>query len=171
MELGAFASSYIPTTTGAVVRNADNLTFPTSSNIDANYGTASGTVTPNGSGGYRWMMTNPGGGNYVLWYYTGSISQFYAVKSGTPESANAAFAHTVGTPYKMASSWSLSGTVGKAICVNGGTVTRDITEVTELQLDTTIGPDSAYTPSSFNIKNLKIWSTAFTDAELQAETT
>ena len=39
LEVGSFASTYIPTTTAAVIRNADVLTYPFSGNADATVGT------------------------------------------------------------------------------------------------------------------------------------
>jgi len=40
LELGSFASTYIPTTTASVVRNADVLTYQFAGNMDATVGTA-----------------------------------------------------------------------------------------------------------------------------------
>ena len=40
VELGSFASTYIPTTTASVVRNADVLTYPSAGNASATVGTA-----------------------------------------------------------------------------------------------------------------------------------
>ena len=39
VELGTFPSSYIPTTTGALARNADVLTYPSANNVSNTVGT------------------------------------------------------------------------------------------------------------------------------------
>ncbi len=50
LELGSFLTTYIPTTSAAVVRNEENLSIPTGSWYNSAAGTASGDYTPNGIG-------------------------------------------------------------------------------------------------------------------------
>ncbi|MFA6161788.1 MAG: hypothetical protein WC766_06530, partial [Patescibacteria group bacterium] len=67
LEVGAFASSYIPTTSASVIRNADILTYPTAGNVDTNIYTAHAQAKYNSSfGGHILSIRNVTTGGILL---------------------------------------------------------------------------------------------------------
>ena len=120
-ENGAFASSYIPTTTAAVTRASDQLQYGSSGNMDWAKGTmyAEISITSNRNaavGTTGVIETNPAPSvpDMIL---SGSNSLF----AGTIDSLGGAYAQALTFPNsKLAGSWENGG--NKSMCVNGGTV-------------------------------------------------
>ncbi len=77
LEEGAFATSYIPTTTAAVTRAKDNLSYATSGNILANMGTISLWVKPN----YHYDNSGTEFGYFSVNGFSDGIVMYYAQAS------------------------------------------------------------------------------------------
>ncbi len=124
VEVGNFPTSYIPTTTAAVTRAADNLNIPTASWYNQNAGSffndiswqsSTGSLYPtffrvDGAGGNKWhAYYNQSGGNIAVDGFTNGVSQgAWGVASSTSgtakisaaqelNNANAAFNGTIKT--------------------------------------------------------------------------
>ncbi len=124
LEQGSFPTSYIPTTTAAVTRAADNLNIPTASWYNQNAGSffndiswqsSTGSLYPtffrvDGAGGNKWhAYYNQSGGNIAVDGFTNGVSQgAWGVASSTSgtakisaaqelNNANAAFNGTIKT--------------------------------------------------------------------------
>lgn len=85
LEKGSFATSYIPTTTTAVTRNADNVTIP-SDVWKANVGTvftSSSKYEPSSGSGYLWAWGSPSSNDRIYSYLqAGYYAQFNMAVAG-----------------------------------------------------------------------------------------
>jgi hypothetical protein len=164
VEAAAFASSYIPTTAGAVTRNDDLLTFPTSGNLSSTLGSISLRVTPNGfpPPDEITLVGNPADFNSLcihdgtkrLRYREGANGQYFdgvTMANGTTYRAAIAYTDDVGAAL------ALDGTVQSGKTFNG-----DFAFEASVQIG---GSTHAYLFG--HIKDLRIWNRAFTDAEMQ----
>jgi hypothetical protein len=158
LEAGAFASSYIPTTTASVTRNADVLTYQTAGNFSDTEGTAYAEVTPtswvNVTGQYLGDGTEAplqaSSSNMGVQAYDGTNT--VSGPTGTPSGQK-----------KVASSW--KGFVLKGF--SGGTKGADGAY------------DGAFTLAQLNIgssffgtiRNMRVWKKALTDSLLNKLTT
>ena len=123
LELGSFASTYIPTTTVAVTRNADVLTYPSSGNILGTVGWASCEFTfpqTYTDASPRLIHTGSAAANGIPLYLTDTARKV-ALYDGTAAREGSALTLPVTTPKKVASTWggstsaiSVSGTVTAA---------------------------------------------------------
>ena len=118
VELGSFATSYIPTTTVAVTRNGEIDSLPTSGNILAAAGTIALTFTPTHtpSGTIALWGTYVDASNYTAILHDATNLIFRKRIAGVNYDATIANAFTSGTTYKMAASW---GSGGSTIYLNG----------------------------------------------------
>ena len=110
-EIGAFASSYIPTTTGAVTRNADVLTYPASGNILGTTGTAYCEVTTlAGTGTAQHIVGRSTGGavGVPLFFETTDTLNIY---DGFSVRSTVAVTRPIAISKKIASSWGGSATM------------------------------------------------------------
>ena len=104
VELGSFASTYIPTTTVAVTRNADVLTYPSSGNVDGTKGWAycEAAMPSGGAGNSKYLLS--AGDNFLrvvnnsIYAYDGIANRIFA---GVSEN---------GTPQNLALTWGGSST-------------------------------------------------------------
>ena len=173
VETAAFISSPIPTTTAAVTRNADVLQYPSAGNISNTAGSvyaeyyrqalAVDSLAPailgDSTTGSSWLLIT--GANYTATIYDGS-----AIGGANIAQPSAS------TLIKGASRWS-TATSKMAATFNGNT------SIYEVAYDGNFGtPDGiriGLRASGNNfygtIRNVKIWKTAKTDAQLQALTT
>ena len=167
LEAGAFASSYIPTTTASVTRNADVLTYPFSGNASSTVGTAfmqcffpAGTFT--GGGINRYLIDFGTNAAPMFLNNAGSLLLF----DGT---ATRSFSQTfTGASSKIATSWGGSTSIGS---INGG--------VGSSGFDGDLGATTAITIGDFGggssqpfctIRNVRIYQTQLSAAQLQAVT-
>lgn len=171
-ENGAFASTPIPTTTVAVTRNADVLTYPTSGNVSGTIGaayaefTTSDTLTTSErtilggtpSGGLVYM--NNGAGN-PLSTNDGTTEISYGLNINAP----------VTTPKKACVSWAgtsinaaLSGTLGTAQTSDGNL---------SFGASIAIGIDDVglVRPLFGTVKNVRLWARQLPDAAIVVLTT
>lgn len=165
LEAGAFASTYIPTTTVAVARNADVLFYPVTGNVVGTTGTAYTEITTrlstiNGTGIIGTSAGRP---------LTG-LSNNVAIYDGAFQASTSAFTDSPTVPNKVAASWGSTSGSG----ASGGTVTAlagfdgDLNLGTELHIG---GNPVAGGEIYGNIRNVKIWNTALSSLQLQAITT
>ena len=171
VETAAFISSVIPTTTAAVTRNASVISYPSSGNIAAAAGTIYLEFTPQHAptGTIALFGTYVDANNYTAILHDATNLIFRKRIAATNYDATIANAFVAGTTYKVAASWGSGGTS----IVLGGTVGTPHANTTNAQIGTTvqIGADGNGAQQPFSsIRNVKIWTTAKTDAQLQALT-
>jgi len=171
VELGSFASSYIPTTTGSATRNADRLYYLDTGNFSDSAGTAYAEVVGNyGS------LTTMDVTRFIL-SRTASGRMFYGGAGGSMVSIASYDGVTIGgasggsfngTPRKMALSWSGSSSSmsydGSAV----GSVSYDGTRFTGV-IDS--GNNNGTSVWDGTIRNVKIWKKALTGTQLTTITT
>lgn len=165
LEVGAFPSSYIPTTTAAVTRNADVLSFTQVGNIGATIGTLIANLDYNSTSSTRPAIV---GSNWIQ-FAVNSATKLYSY-DGTTENQTGAIM-TRGTNYKVGMTWGGSSIV----------FAKDGTSYSPFTFDgnLTFSGAGSYIGVNFvdgdyiygHIKNLRIWNRALTDVQLQAVTT
>ena len=168
-EVGAFASSYIPTTTGSVARNADFLTYQESGNISMTAGTAYAEARA-AALQRGWVIGFNSMGNL--------INKSSAVNPATLETWDGLFSMTAGNTVDWTSgvravvAWQTSGT--KRLSLNGVQVTSTAYAGTwgspsTIKIGTLVSPGSGYELYG-TVRNVKIWKKALTDTQLKAMT-
>ena len=178
-QAGGFATSPIPTTTVAVTRNADVLTYPSAGNASSTSGSAYAEFTSaapatfpasiatiplidtyNGTEGTILQIEGAGVGHErQLMIFDGATSRYLA----------SAYTFPVSTPTKIASSWGGSATQG---VIAGGTVgSAGFDGNLNLAAVLPIGYEYGRTLSLFGtIRNVRIYGQALSAAQLQAMT-
>jgi hypothetical protein len=165
VNLGAFAGPYIPTTTVAVARNADVLTYPSAGNLGAvgtifaeggyNSAVALGSVVSTGplaTGSY--ININNAGGTNTGWAATG-VNVTGAVANTTNKYAI-----------------SFSGANFSAVINEGTVVSSGSSDYTASGL-TTIGVGvrtDGTRPLNGAVRNIRIWNRKLSDSEMRAIT-
>ena len=174
VETAAFISSVIPTTTAAVTRNTDVLTYPSAGNIAvlSNYSLYAEAQLNGDTGGNQQVIGSDVNYAPYFTFQTGGASNNLAIFSNTGDaSATKALSGGVtGVMRKLAGSRS----TGLSVTADGATPATNASNGTETAEATTIniGVHVGSTQSTFgNIRNVKIWQRAKTDAQLQALTT
>ena len=169
VEDAAFASSYIPTTTVAVARNADVLTYPFAGNALAAVGTAYAELATIWQGVppttfYAVSLSNGTGAIALL------ASTSATIFDGTNVVTKTALPDKFASSQKVASSWGGSGQLitGSGISAQSGAFDGDIGS-------TGIGVGCLLPGATGNelfgtLKNIRIWQTQFSAAQLQAIT-
>ena len=171
VELGSAATSYIPTTTVAVARNADVESVPTSGNIIAASGWISLTYTPTHapSGTVFLWGTYVDASNYTAILHDATNLIFRKRIAGTNYDATIANAFVSGTTYKMAATWGASGT---GIALNG-TLGTGHANTTAAQIGTAMqtGADgNGANQPGMSLGNERIGQRQLSSSELQAIT-
>ncbi len=171
-EAGAFISSPIVTTTAAVTRNADVLSYPTASNMLATAGAIRMQFTPTHapSGTIVLAGTYVDSSNYTQLLHDGTNLVFRKRIAGTNYDATKAMAFIADTDYLIAATWGASGT---QVCVDGVLGTAHA-NTTNAQIGSTyqIGADgNSGQQAVAYIAQHHIWQSALSDVELQQATT
>jgi len=180
MELGAFGSSYISTTTAAITRNADVLTFPIAGNVSDNQITVAFQPTRNNvpTGVSTSLVAGVVIGDYTsdASLLLGSISNGTIVGLGSFPAVWSLIlwystSPPIGTPYKDAYRMASDG-ANFSIVRNGGSAQSNVANPVKTSAwfgnNVTIGSTSGGTDvdQSINIKDIRIWNRALTDAEM-----
>ena len=161
LEAGAFASSYIPTTTVAVQRNGDLLTYASAGNLSSTVASVYAEVTANSTVQNRWFIGDAG----AAWYQTsGNITLF----DGTANRAGNALTLT-SVPKKIAAKWSGSASMTTIAGVNSASLGFD----GNMGFAANFGVGSSVTAGQLDgsLRNAHIWTTALTDAQFVEITT
>jgi hypothetical protein len=164
-EAAAFASSYIPTTTVAVTRNADVLTYPSAGNISGTQGGAyfEGTGTTMG-GVWYWAVNNGGQGINKL---SATITSVAQQTDGTT-TINSGVVNW-STLVKVASSWGST----QLVTANGAVPTSGAFDG-DMNVAASFGvgnlPQGTNQPFG-TTRNLRIYLQPFSAARLQTMTT
>lgn len=169
IEPGSFASSYIPTTTAAVTRSADVLTYPTSGNLLSQSGSVYlETVSQNApsSEGNRYYITPDSEVDSALLYwrtlYDNKLSIYDLITVAT---TNVPVMSASSNIQKLAAYW---GNSRMSTCLNGlagagNPFDGDI----GLGVNFRIGASTPFASAAFaTIRNVKIWKKALSDTKL-----
>jgi hypothetical protein len=168
VELGSSATSYIPTTTVAVARNADVLTYPSAGNVSDTAGTLYCEAAQNGTAGARsFVQVFASAGNVNQIYSSAGLFGFTG-NAGTQANINAGITVTSGSIIKTAYRW---GANNFAISANGAAAVTDTSGSVPSGLTTIyVGTDNTPSPLSGTIRNVRTWNRALSSSELQAIT-
>ncbi len=171
IETGSSASSYIPTTTAAVARNADVDQYPTTAGPIAAAGSIALDFTPyhSPSGTIALWGTYVDASNYTAILHDATNLIFRKRIAGSNYDATIANAFTANTTYKVCGSWGASGVT---VTVNGTEGTPHA-NTTAAQIAATMqwGADGNSLQQPFAaIKNGYIWQRQLSASEMQAIT-
>jgi hypothetical protein len=167
VEAAPVASSYIQTTTVAVVRNGDALSYPVASNVSLSVGTSYCETYFQDAypvGGYRRVMLVMNG-NRLIQYINNAPVRFAS------ELLVSGIAPLIGAINKSANAW--DGGTGTSIsaCMNGGTVATSATGHNNYTSGFLVGYFAANDWLMGSIRNVRFYNTRLTDAQLQQVTT
>jgi hypothetical protein len=123
LELGAFATSVIPTTTTALTRNADAASM-TGTNFSSWYNASEGTVVVNTSAAFSgtnvaFSASDGTNNNAINIYWNSALAQFQIRSSG---STQALLTGSTSTSFKMVGAYQANNF---AASLNGGSVNTD----------------------------------------------
>lgn len=169
VELGSFASSYIPTTAGSAPRNADVLTYASAGNVSGTAGSAYAEVVwPNAFDAARFIAVDGGSSFRTVMQYR-SASTRLSTYDGTSEPTLGTITPS-STVKKMATAWGVSNTYGSV--AGSATATGAFDGNFNVGTGITIGNDLTTGAGAMfgNIRNVRIWSRALSSSELQSVT-
>lgn len=172
LEQGYFASSYIPTTTGAVTRSPDLVTLPLGAWFALNTSTLmiSGDIAGQASGGTFQLGLGSNGANYFGFPYVNSTtilaSSYYRSAGAGPIIGGAALA--AGVPYKAAYAYSVAD--GTSSYSKNGVLSGTGSGIAALVAPTTLhigaSPFNLTTPASGHVRSLRYYPARLIDAQL-----
>jgi hypothetical protein len=169
VEVGAFATSYIPTTTLAVLRNADVVTM-TGTNFSNWYNQSQGTFvvkfTPDGglvSNANRVLTVSQAGGasRVADIYYLGTNWVTYNGTSTTTIGA----ASVTSTPQRIAVAYAASN---YGYVLNGGTVATDASALVNSPTQMAIGHTANTNQLNGHMQTISFYPQRLTNAEIRA---
>lgn len=160
MEVATFVSSYITTTTASVTRNADILTYASTGNIDSTVGTAYAEFTyqVSTSASPRIIGSTTGGAPLYQTPTTNTASIYDRTNILASVGTVA-----IDTIIKGASNW--TGSTMKVV-TNSGTIASGTFDGDMNMNNIRIGTHDGATVMPGTIRNVKIFDTAFSDANL-----
>lgn len=168
VELGAFATSYIPTTSGSATRAADVATMPVPSGFNSNAGSWAAELTYLGAAAANSRVIAQNNAHTTpLFIGSGLVAGSYD-QAAAVSTANAL---TIGAVAKMASAWAAN--VG-AVCLNAGTAVSgaQTTGFSSLSTIQFMGATAAGDPTTDGwLRRVRYWPRALSSAELQQATT
>lgn len=168
LEAGAFATSYIPTTTASATRAADVAKITGYANTLATTLAAKETRLPNATGTGYLIALDDGTTNEIAALTMANTSGGGLVIDGGVTQANLAPSPSVtsGTPFRLAMRYALNDC---AACIDGGTVVTDTSATMPTTTQIVIGDRGAGARSAnAYIEKLVIYPVAYADAALQA---
>jgi len=168
LEAGAFATSYIPTTTASVTRNADAASM-TGTNFSSWFNNAEGTVyvesVPALSGTNGFFAINDNTNNNAINAYWSTNPQFQIRTNNVSE---ATISKSASAPFKLAGAYKVNDI---ATTVNGDSVSTDtsatIPVVTQMRIGQT---GSGVNSTNGTIRKIAYYPQRLTNAQLQALT-
>ncbi len=172
LELGAFASSYIPTTTAAAARAADVVTAI--GNLDAVFSALPQSVVldyqligPPGSGVFPVFIGPTGAGSTPALYNGGTGVRI----TYDPNGSGGAISRDRGTaltasPFKVG--YSQDSTPAESLVIDGGTVVNGAAAAA--LTDATLGSNAGINYSYGYFRRLTLWTSRLADATLQGFT-
>ena len=164
IELGAFASTYIVTTTAVATRNADVLNYVRAGNVDDAQGTVYLEYSTSGATPVGSCRLFSGGA------VTNGIFVVNAGQMAVSDATTACVASfTNRTTNKIAGKW---GGSTEAIVVNGGTLVSDVFDGsmglgTNIEIGSSVGASNAFACQ----RNVRVYNRALSDATLTVMTT
>jgi hypothetical protein len=169
VELGTFASSYIPTTTASVTRNSDRLQYVSTGNVSFTVGYAYAEVKTIGfTSAANFGIVGSGSSGRII-YLTGAPTTFRTF-DGTSDVISPVFATLNNSVGKLATTWGDSTTrnTGRAGTPTSGSFDGSMGSGAVLF----VGSYGAADPVAHStIRNLRIGTTQLSAAQLQAMTT
>jgi len=175
MELGAFPTSYIPTTTATVTRAADVASM-TGANFSSWYRQDEGTVFCQGisnsvSNSAYWTLQGSSSNGATVLVYPANNLTYQVVDGGSIQVNNQSFAtYSSVANVKTAAAIKLNNF---AVVANGGTITSDtsgtVPAVTSFVIGNYLGGGTSYDYSG-TIARLTYYPVRLADAQLQALT-
>ena len=168
-ENGTFTSTYIPTTTAAVTRNADVLTYVAAGNISDVAGSAYAewiTTDPSNSNARR-LIANTAGPETPLFFQSNVGAG--AFDGTTAVTAALGGGYVAGTRYKSASSWGAT----QRVLFDGGAADSGAYDGAYALPEISVGTGDGNTEERAlfgTIRNVRIYPTALSDTRLQAMT-
>ena len=178
LELGAFPTSYIPTTTAAVTRSADVCQI-TGGDFTSFWNASEGSVAvefdtfmPVGSGNFPFIFEFDNGSataNRITIYPNGGSNKIDFYVSDNSAAASTISSSTfpaINTPTKIAGCFKLNDL---ALAVNGGAVATDISQNMPIESRLSIGSSIVYGNYYINghIARLRYYNTRLTNSKLQ----
>jgi hypothetical protein len=167
VELGSFATSYIPTTTVAVTRSADVLTYPSAGNVDSTMGSAfcESTLTSPCTNHRTLVGSQTLDRDVVMVTNIGNMVRHY---DGTYW-LGGQVANVAGTLNKHGISFGgISAVHALSGVVEGSTAFDGSFELPQISIGTS---NSGLYVLNGNIKNVRLWTTQLTAAQLVQITT
>lgn len=163
LEAGAFATSYIPTTSASVTRNVDSLSYATAGNINGIQGSAYAETTtgwPSPAVGAGRILGSYNAADFV-WGANATTVGFY---DGTAWRTPITYVYSSTVPIRSSGSWS-----GSTVAVSQNGVIGSGSFDGNLGVGTTfyVGNDSTLGSAlSGTLRNLKIWPKVLTNTQL-----
>jgi hypothetical protein len=174
LEKASFASSYIPTTTAAVTRNADVLTYAVNGNASQTEGTlyAEAYCNPessNAGASQIFVSLNEGIGNEEidLRRTTGGTGSLVVFDGGAQQTGESLGALADEAAVKIVGSYAVNSFKAS---INGGAVSSDTAGTLPSTTRVEIGARGGGLPLFGTIKNVRIWQRQMPDALLQSMT-
>lgn len=169
LEANLFASTYIPTTTASVTRDADVLTFPTTGNASITAGTMYAEVVQVGATGptaATFMLLSLDDGstnNRVQWRIAGAASLDYiVVDGGVTQAATTAVTVSLGVRYNLAGVYAADAFLAS---VNAGIVASDVSGTIPTIDTICIGNGCSSQFQNYGaIRNVRIWQNTFSSS-------
>jgi hypothetical protein len=176
LEAGSFASTYIPTTTASVVRNADVLTYPSSGNVSATEGTFYaetqffGTASSASANDHAIVEASDGTANnrFTTLRQSSSNTEFFSVFNGginqaVPTSGTLAnnTNYKVGSAYKLNSFYTAQNGTLSSVDSSGS-----VPAVTTIY----VGCGNAGNQAFGTLRNVRIYQTQLSASQLTAIT-
>jgi hypothetical protein len=169
LELGAFATSYIPTTTTSLTRNADVVTM-TGTNFTDWYASSSAAlaavVIPNTATGTRpiWQLDDTTANEIIALRGNVANPELYIVDNGTPQAQLDAGTITATTQYGLCAAFTANSC---AVSQNGATPVTTATATMPTVTQARIGSDGSNFLNGA-VRTLRYWPQRILNAEAQA---
>lgn len=167
-EAGAFVTSYIPTTTASVTRNADIATM-TSTNFSSWWAATNGATVVTAqqstvSGTRPWVQFDDNTANNIIALRGNTTNPELYVKATTDQAQIDAGTIAASTNYNLAGAWNTDN-CGAAI--NGGAAVTDLSATIPTVTQARLGSDGTNYLNGW-LRSLRYWPQRLTDAEIQA---